>query len=57
MSEKQYRVVEHRFEGENRLEIDIGCQWRTRARAQREMNTMKAKNPLRGYSLQPKDRK
>lgn len=49
---KQYRVVETTWKGGERVEKDIGCEWKPEAAAKAEMKVLQQKNPRTLYSLQ-----
>lgn len=49
---KRYRVVETRWVGSERVEKDIGCQWKTERLAKAELKELQLKSTVRQYSIQ-----
>lgn len=57
MAQQLYRVVETMWVGGNRVEKDIGCDWKTESRAKDELRTLNERhgnNGSRLFSLQKK---
>lgn len=54
MAQALYRVVESDWVAGKRIEKDIGCDWKTEARAKDELRTASQKWPGRKFSLQKK---
>lgn len=51
---KLYRVVVASWVGADRVETDIGCQWKSEALAKKELKELSLKHSSVTYSLQRK---
>ena len=51
MAQQLYRVVETMWVGGNRVEKDIGCDWKTESRAKDELRTLNERHGNNGSRI------
>lgn len=54
MAQKLYRVVEAKWIGSKRVELDIGCAWKSESAAKEERKELERKQTSRTFSIQKK---
>lgn len=56
MAQKRYRVVESTWVRGKRVEVEIGCDWKSEVAAKSELRQMVIAAPSRQFGIQPESR-